>query len=216
VITEVFLWGLLFLIPTVLLTLWLVMRQKHNHALDSTLYTEDVDEVRIHEEINTFNDSPSQPLAPNPSKTPDLPELIIYVVIKAETDQSFSGTEIMLLMDDLALEYGEMQAFHHYGLAENTQQKPVFSVVNMLEPGSFDLNNMIDFSTSGLILFMRLPGVLDGRVAFELMLNHAQNISQRLHGRLENDKGQVLGMPQVALLRERISDYEQKIAKILQ
>lgn len=209
VMNDVFLWGLLLLIPCLLLLVWLLKRRKHAQMLAESLYEQSVDETQIMAETNS---TPSPQVAEEKPEPAD--DLIIHLVIKALDDKRFSGTDIMLLMDDLSLEYGEMQLFHHYGLDENPQQKPVFSVANMLEPGTFDVNNMLNFSTSGLIVFMRLPNLLDGRVAFELMLNHAQSIAQHLHGQLENAQGQVLETPQVALLRDQISQYEHKNADI--
>ena len=201
VIKEIFLWGILAFIVLLLVIGWWWRKRRQANLSEAALYQQIVDEDELVTETTAHKSIEKKPA----KKTDDL---IIHLLIRAKDDKAFNGTDILLLMDNLSLEYGEMQLFHHYGLDDNPQQLPVFSVANMLEPGDFDINQMMNFSTTGLIVFMRLPNVVDGRVAFELMLNHAQSISQQLSAKLENSQGKLLKSPQVAVLREQILTYE--------
>jgi cell division protein ZipA len=103
-----------------------------------------------------------------------------------------------------------MKIFHHYGIGEIKVKKPVFSIANMLEPGTFDVQRISKFVSPGLVLFMRLPGPFGGRVAFELMLNNAQKIAEILEGILEDDKHQPMTPQTINLLRERIANFERR------
>lgn len=53
-------------------------------------------------------------------------------------------------------------------------------MANMLEPGNFDIDSMDSFNTSGLVMFMCIPCVIDAQVIFELMLNTAQRLAEML------------------------------------
>lgn len=146
-------------------------------------------------------------------------DLIVALYVRALPERSFSGTDIFAAMERLGLQHGDMNIFHHHGLGEGAQAaaapapgrgKPVFSIANLTEPGSFNPDLAEDFQTPGLILFLRLPGPLDGPVAFELMLNHAHRLAEMLEGRLEDEHRQPLTPETVAFLRGGIMEFERE------
>ena len=108
---------------------------------------------------------------------------IIALHVTARESRSFNGHDILDAANSLGLEFGEMDIFHHFGVGDMQGSKPLFSVVDMYEPGSFDLNNMDQRSTRGLTLFFCLP-VPDAELVFELLLNTAQRMSEILQGDL--------------------------------
>lgn len=135
-------------------------------------------------------------------------ELIIPIYIVARRE--FEGSDIFPVLGELGLRYGEMKIFHHYGMGEIKIKKPIFSLANMMEPGTFDPDSTEEFSTPGLVLFMRLPGPFGGRVAFELMLNTGQKIAEILEGNLEDEHHRSLTQQVIQTLRERIAHFEQR------
>lgn len=139
-------------------------------------------------------------------------ELIIPIYIVARSE--FEGNDIFPILEELGLRYGEMNIFHHYGIGEVKIKKPVFSIANMMEPGTFDPNATEGFMTPGLVLFMRLPGPFGGRVAFELMLNTGQKIAEILEGTLEDEHHQPLAQQTIQTLRERIAHFEQRDTRL--
>lgn len=137
------------------------------------------------------------------------PELILAFYVVPQHG-GFHGTDILDVLEELGLRYGDMKIFHHYGIGEIKVKKPVFSIANMLEPGTFDVQRISKFVSPGLVLFMRLPGPFGGRIAFELMLNNAQKIAEILEGILEDDKHQPMTPQTINLLRERIANFERR------
>jgi len=89
-------------------------------------------------------------------------------------------------------------------------KKPVFSVANVVEPGTFDPKERDYFTTPGLAFFMQLPGPLGGRVAFELMLNTAQRVADVLEGTLIDEREQLLTSDIIIGLRDRIAQFERR------
>lgn len=150
------------------------------------------------------------------SKTDILPgrtdnaELIIVLYVIAESKQGFDGVDVLTVLEELGLKYGEMKIFHHYGVGELKVKKAIFSVANVVEPGIFPLRQIEQFTTRGLAFFMRLPGPFGGRVAFELMLNTTHRVAEILNGYLEDEKHQLLTPEVVNTLRERIAQFEKR------
>jgi cell division protein ZipA len=147
-----------------------------------------------------------KPARPAKPKAP--PELIIALLIQAPPGEAFKGADIMAAMEDVGLQYGAMQIFHHHGIEGNTSKQAVFSVANLVEPGTLDPARMEEFTSPGLAIFMRLPGPLSGRVAFELMLNNAYRLAELLDGELLDGRRQPLDPPQLAELRGQIENFE--------
>jgi cell division protein ZipA len=145
-----------------------------------------------------------------PKKVERKSEMIIVLYVVAKHQSGFAGQELLTLLESLGLKHGKMSIFHHYGIGDLKVQNAVFSLANMVEPGTFEPQYMSEFSTPGLVLFMRLPGPFGGRVAFELMLNNAGRIAEVLEGTIEDEKHALLTPKTISALRERIANFEQR------
>jgi cell division protein ZipA len=150
-----------------------------------------------------------KPSAKSSSSAVRQAELIIVLYVVTQ-HSGFPGPDIFDVLADLGFRYGEKKIFHHYGMGEIKVKKPVFSVANMLEPGIFDPQHLSKFVSPGLALFMRLPGPFGGRVAFELLLNNAQQIAELLEGSLEDEKHEPLSLQAIGAVRERIANFEHR------
>lgn len=128
---------------------------------------------------------------------------IIVMHVMAAPGAEYNGPDLVAAFDDLGLVFGDMGIYHHYGVGEMKTDQPLFHLANMLEPGSFEPDNMDDFRTRGLSLFMRLPPPLDAVAVFELMLNCARRLADSLGGEVLNPDRQPLTDVDVELLRAR-------------
>jgi cell division protein ZipA len=137
-------------------------------------------------------------------------ELIIMLNVMAEPGETFPGPAVRDALESVDMRHGDMKIFHHHGVGDVRSEKPVFSVASIVEPGVFDLDRIEDFTTPGLVMFMRLPGPLDPRVAFELMLNTGQRIAEALGGELRDETRSVLSGPGIAHIRERITEFNRR------
>ena len=81
-------------------------------------------------------------------------EDVIILSLMAREGETFNGMQLLDAMELCGLSHGEMDIFHY---TELDSGKPLFSIANVLEPGSFDRENMGDIETPGLAMFMRLP-----------------------------------------------------------
>jgi cell division protein ZipA len=145
-----------------------------------------------------------------PKKADRKSEMIIVLYVIAKRETGFTGMEILTVLEDLGLKHGEMNIYHHYGFGDSKLEQPIFSVANVVEPGTFNPQKMVNFSTTGLALFMRLPGPFGGRVAFELMLNSATKMAEKLEGTVEDERHIPLTQKLMTALRDRIANFEQR------
>lgn len=79
--------------------------------------------------------------------------------------------------------FGEMDIFHrHEDL--NGKGEVLFSMINMVKPGTFNPYRMEQFSTPGVSLFMQLPLRSNAAFAFEHMLQAADQLASDLDAML--------------------------------
>ena len=81
-------------------------------------------------------------------------------------------------------------------------------MANILNPGTFDLNEMEEFSTIGISLFLALPAQINNLQAFEQMLEVAQQVRGALDGELKDDHRSIMTAQTIEHYRQRIRDFE--------
>lgn len=136
-----------------------------------------------------------------------LPEVLLSLSVRAREPQVISGAALRAACAELGFEFGAMAIYHHFGIGSTRSPAAVLSLANLFEPGTFDPARMDTFSTPGVVLFMRLPGPLDGQVAFELFLNTAQRLAQRLEADVLGANHTPLMAQDVEALRRTATRY---------
>lgn len=123
----------------------------------------------------------------NPALEPQI--IILSVVMPAH--QQMSGAALLPSLLTLGMKYGEMNIFHRH--QDNAGNGSVtFSLANMLNPGSFELDTMETFVTQGVSLFMTLPNATDPFAAFDQMLAAAKQLAAEFNAQLVDDKRNVM------------------------
>lgn len=142
---------------------------------------------------------PAEPLPPDDG--------LIMLYVRAREAQSISGTTLVKAFNAVGMQHGDMSIFHHFGAGELKCETAVFSAANMFEPGTFDLARIEAFRTAGVALFLQLPGPLDGPVAFELLLNTAQRLTELVGAELYATPQARLDSKAIARLRNRAARF---------
>ena len=132
---------------------------------------------------------------------------VVVINVMAKKGFDFVGDDLMQVLISNGLRFGEMNIFHKR-LGNDSKSVLVFSVANILNPGTFDLNNMDSFRTLGISLFLALPTAINNGDAFEQMLTVAQQVSSSLDGELKDDHRNVMTAQTIEHYRQRISDFE--------
>ena len=135
--------------------------------------------------------------------------LVVALTLMAMVAERFSGAELAAAMEEVGLKLGEQGVFQYFPDGKEGPEA-VFSIANVLEPGTFDLDALDGFSTPGLVLFMSLPGPMDGPEAFELMLDKGRRLADVLGGELRDETRSSLTPQSISHLRERIGEYRRR------
>ena len=141
---------------------------------------------------------------------PPLEDKIIVLYIMAPPGGRFAGPDVRHAIEAAGLHYGQMRIFHRLVDQNQPDSEAVFSLANSVEPGSFDLDRLGEFTTPGLTLFMQLPGPLNGITALDSMLAAAHIIATELHGELRDQSRSVLSKQSIELLHSEIVEYQRR------
>ena len=133
-------------------------------------------------------------------------ERLLILHIAAKRPAAFSGDALLNLFDELRLEYGEMEIFHRF-IDEDVERRIVFSVANMVNPGTFDLQHLHDFICPGLSLFARLPGPMNSVATLDEMLLCATELATRLDGEILDNSRSKISKQTIEHMREEIRDF---------
>jgi cell division protein ZipA len=136
----------------------------------------------------------------------DSPQKIVTLRIVAQGKSFFKGDELILSMRGIGLRHGKFGIFHRYD--GNDESRTVFSAASLVEPGSFDLQNIKDQNIPGISLFLVLPGPIESVEAFDLMLSASRTLSQALNGELLDESGSTLSIQRERYLREEIIQFQ--------
>jgi cell division protein ZipA len=150
-------------------------------------------QMEINFEDDTVKDMPSMSATSESKKAPPAvqePQVIVLSVVMPE-GRTMSGAALLPTLLTLGMKYGEMNIFHrHQDNAGNG--KVTFSLANMMNPGTFNLDDIENFSTQGITLFMTLPNPGDAFEVFEQMLNAAKQLAVEFRGQLLDHKRSVM------------------------
>lgn len=137
------------------------------------------------------------------------PEVFMLNVV-ARDPSGFRGEDILHILLACDLRFGDMNFFHRheFGAGKGAVQ---FSVANMVQPGVFDIDNMADFTTPGLVFFLTLPGPKEMMKAFDYMLETAQAVSRNLGGDVLDESRSVLTKQTLEHSRQQIRDLERRM-----
>lgn len=140
-----------------------------------------------------IDNSPMPSMSATEPKVPAVevePQVIVLSVVMPE-GESMSGAALLPTLLTLGMKYGDMNIFHrHQDNAGNG--KVTFSLANIKNPGTFDLDDIENFATQGVTLFMTLPNAGNAFEVFEQMLNAAKQLAMEFRGQLLDDKRSVM------------------------
>lgn len=136
-------------------------------------------------------------------------ERIISLYVVAQDGYTLHGPELVVAAEKAGLVHGDLGIFHRM-VDSKPELGPIFSMANMVRPGVFDLSQMDQFSTPGVVLFLTLPGPLSALDAWDTMLPAAQRFSDLLGAQLLDDQRTPLGRQRIAALRDELRAFDRK------
>lgn len=132
--------------------------------------------------------------------------------VLARDNAGFKGTDLMQILLGCDMRYGRMNIFHRY--EDGSTEEIQFSVANLVEPGTFDLDALHHFTTPGVSFFMTLPGPEKPLQAFDYMAATAQEIARHLDGEILDERKRILNDALIAERRQSIQQYAVQTAAV--
>ncbi|NVC63742.1 cell division protein ZipA [Vibrio sp. 05-20-BW147] len=132
---------------------------------------------------------------------------VIVLNVHCAGESPFVGTKLFDSIQQNGLVYGEMDIFHRH-LDMSGTGKVLFSVANMMHPGTLKHNDPADFTTKGISFFMTLPCYGEADQNFNLMLKTAQKIADDLGGNVLDDKRNLMTPDRLAGYRRQIVEFK--------
>ncbi len=139
----------------------------------------------------------------------DASEMVVISVLSREPE-GFDGGKLLELMMVCGLRYSrEMGVFHRFE-TESADSELQFSMVNVLKPGTFPIEEMDEFVTPGITLLMPLPGAVDSSAAFEAMVETAMVVVRHMGGELKDENRSVMTAQTIEFARQRVHEFERR------
>lgn len=136
-------------------------------------------------------------------------EKIVTLYIAARAGETLRGPDIVVAAEKAGLVYGHMNVFHRL-VEGHPELGPVFSVANIMKPGSFDMASIQSLETPAIAFFLTLPAPIPALDAWETMLPTADRMSELLNGVLLDESRNALGRQRIAHLRDELRAYDRQ------
>ena len=134
---------------------------------------------------------------------------IVTLYIAARAGEKLRGPDIVVAAEKTGLTYGHMNVFHRM-VEGRPEQGPVFSVANIMKPGSFDMATIQSLETPAIAFFLTLPAPVSALDAWETMLPTAERMTELLGGVLLDESRSALGRQRIQHIREDLRAWDRQ------
>lgn len=134
-----------------------------------------------------------------------VPEKIVSLFVLAPDNHLITGAELLKATVSTGMQFGDMNIFHR--LHEASEQ-PIFSLANAAKPGHFERDEWNTFETTGVVLFLTLPGPMHALDAWDSMLATARRVAGILQAQLLDGDRSPFTRQREAQIREEMREYD--------
>mgnify|MGYP006122796867 FL=1 len=139
---------------------------------------------------------------PSPAKVAPVQQQILVMHLMAPKDQLLNGQQLQEAALSVGLRYGESKIFQRH-LSEEGSGEVLFSMANLVNPGTFDLKTIEQMTTPGVTLFMALDDIEDPVSAFDIMIQSVDSMAAAM-------SLSVLDETRSSMTRQTIDHYRQR------
>lgn len=144
-------------------------------------------------------------------RTSDQFDRILTLYVAAKADCKLRGPDIVVAAEKAGLTFGYMDVFHRL-VDGRPELGPIFSVANIIKPGSFDMAAIAELETPAIAFFLTLPAPVPALDAWETMEPAAQRMADLLDGVVLDEERNALGRQRIQHIREELRAYDRQNA----
>ncbi|WP_299071710.1 cell division protein ZipA [uncultured Paraglaciecola sp.] len=134
---------------------------------------------------------------------------VLVLNVKSAEDNPIPGAALLPMLLTLGFKFGDQDIFHRH-VNSNGKGPVLFSLANMFKPGNFDIDNLENFTTQGISLFMILPIEGDPHQVFNMMHNAARKIAEEFSAQIYDGSRVALTKQSLQLYVEKIREFERQ------
>ncbi len=131
--------------------------------------------------------------------------LVLHVV--APRQRPFTGVALGASLERAGLRLGEMSIYHYFDPDETDSREPLFSVANMVAPGTLTESDRADLMTPGLTLFLQVHACEQPHRAFEAFLETSHVLARDLGGSILDRQQSTATNQTLAHMREDMNQW---------
>ncbi|MGY0504199.1 cell division protein ZipA [Luteimonas sp. e5] len=134
---------------------------------------------------------------------------IVTLFVAARANQTLRGPDILVAAEKAGLVFGHMDVFHRL-VDRRPEAGPIFSVANIIKPGSFDMASLQSLETPAIAFFLTLPAPVGALEAWDTMLPAAQRMAELLDGVVLDEERNALGRQRIAHIRDELRAWDRQ------
>ena len=144
------------------------------------------------------------PMREKPPQVEEEKILLLHVV--APRNRPFTGVALGAALERAGLEPGALD-IHHFHDPQVDNRTPLFSVANMVAPGTLRAEDLADMMTPGVTLFVQVHASAQPQQAFERMLENAHALARDLGGSILDSQQSTATNQTLAYMREDLNQW---------
>ncbi|KPZ68670.1 cell division protein ZipA [Pseudoalteromonas sp. D15MCD-2] len=172
---------------------------------DLSFSAESHDEPAVSEQVVEEPEAEQQEVEEEPADA-QAPTDFIIVHLQMPEGLTMDGSQLLPAVNMLGFKYSE-EGFFNRHLDPAGTGPVLFRLVNMYNPGTFDIDNMEQFSTAGVSLFMTLPCDGDGLSAFNMLHSAAKKLADEFGATILDSNREEMTVESVREYVEKVRSF---------